>query len=204
VPLRRGFLVHARLAALLLLQLLLQLLSSADDAGIAVVVRAEHSVRVLRPVRSSLGLSGPAILVVFIVFNATRLMLSKIVEQAAATCKALASQNNQNQRRLLVKEDWPFNNQGPEWSAAPVRSKVSTDEDEWRMAGGGRHTAWALFDGMPFAPVFMREPRALQPKSSGHFVLGASRIGHRASGQAPAPGFIEGFEAGSVSWWLLF
>jgi hypothetical protein len=123
VPLRRGFLVHARLAALLLLQLLL--LSSADDAGIAVVVRAEHSVRVLRPVRSSLGLSGPAILVVFIVFivfNATRLMLSKIVEQAAATCKALASQNNQNQRRLLVKEDWPFNNQGPEWSAAPVRS----------------------------------------------------------------------------------
>jgi len=37
--------------------------------------------------RSSLGLSGPAILVVF---NATRLMRSKIVEQAAATCKALA------------------------------------------------------------------------------------------------------------------
>lgn len=82
------FLVHGRLAALLLLllQLLLQLLSSADDAGIAVFVRAEHSV-FLPPVRSSLGLSGPAILVVF---NATCLMQNKIMEQAAATCKALA------------------------------------------------------------------------------------------------------------------
>jgi len=50
--------------------------------------RAEHSVFFLLCVlRSSLGLSGPAILVVF---NATRLMRSKIVEQAAATCKALA------------------------------------------------------------------------------------------------------------------
>jgi hypothetical protein len=80
------FLVHGRLAALLLLLLLLQLLSSADDAGIAVFVRAEHSV-FLPPVRSSLGLSGPAILVVF---NATCLMQNKIMEQAAATCKALA------------------------------------------------------------------------------------------------------------------
>jgi hypothetical protein len=86
--------------------------------------------------------------------------------------------------------------------SSSTKYEVST-EDEWRMAGGGRHTAWAWHDGMPFAPVFMREPLALQPKSSGHFVLlGASRIEHRASGQAPAPGFIEGFEAGSVSWWL--
>jgi hypothetical protein len=127
------FLVHGRLAALLLLllllQLLLQLLSSADDAGIAVFVRAEHSVffllfvlRWVCLVRRSWSCSTP------LVSCGAKLWSSR------RNLQSVGSQNNQNQRRLLLKEDWPFNNQGPggpggpEWSAAPVRGTVRTEE----------------------------------------------------------------------------
>jgi hypothetical protein len=40
--------------------------------------------------------------------------------------QSVGSQNNQNQRRLLLKGDWPFNNQGPEGSAAPVSTHTAS------------------------------------------------------------------------------
>jgi hypothetical protein len=74
---------------------------------------------------------------------------------------------------------------------------VLKSEDEWRRANTGG-------DGydMPFAPVFMREPRAIRTQKRRALRIGGIGISHGASGKpprpTPGPGFIEGFEPSSL------
>jgi hypothetical protein len=181
VPLRRGFLVHGRLAALVVAVCFLL----PTMLGIAVFVRAEHSVCFVAFVLFVLLRWVCLVRRSWVVFHATRLMLEQNCGAGRRNLQSVGSQNNQNQRRLLLKGDWPFNNQGPEGPAAPVSTQYAygallRTEGEWRMADGGWRTAWACLCSSFHARA--SRSRAIQPKSSGHFVLG-----HRASGQAPDP-----------------
>lgn len=165
-------------------------------------VRAEHSVCFVAFVAFVLFVLLRWVCLVrrsWVVFHATRLMLEQNCGAGRRNLQSVGSQNNQNQRRLLLKGDWPFNNQGPEGPAAPV-SKRSTHTEHYFVlrASGGWRTAWACLCSSFHARA--SRSRAIQPKSSGHFVLG-----HRASGQAPDPwplAFIEGFEPSRLRGWL--